>query len=377
MSDGPILRVSGVPYQGWELLRVNKSLDQICGTFQAQISDRLTEGGEEAVERWPIKRNAPCTIETSSGEVLLTAYAETITPAYNGRQHTIMISGRGITCDLVDCSYIDEKREWIDETVESIVKKICEPFEILVVVEANAAFQATDASKKLDRFEYNEGETAGATIQRACGLRALRAIDLGDGRITLLHSGDEQADDVLRSGINIKSARGTGSDRDRFGLYIVKASSLDTDLTDEDDEEDFIEPEGREEDPAIFSATPHDEDKRFRPFVIQSNGVSTNAECKQQAEWIARQRAGDSREWQILTGGWEQSNGKLWPLNRKTLVVDPFMGLDGLMLISALGFEFGRQGSQTKIGVSFPEKYELLDTGDNLVNVTDQFDGGE
>ena len=377
MSDGPILRVSGVPYQGWELLRVNKSLDQICGTFQAQISDRLTEGGDEAVERWPIKRNAPCTIETSSGEVLLTAYAETITPAYNGRQHTIMISGRGITCDLVDCSYIDEKREWIDETVKAIVEKICEPFDIVVAVETNAAFQATDASKKLDRFEYNEGETAGATIQRACGLRALRAIDLGDGRITLLHSGDEQADDVLRSGINIKSARGTGSDRDRFGLYIVKASSLDTDLTDEDDEEDFIEPEGREEDPAIFSATPHDEDKRFRPFVIQSNGVSTNAECKQQAEWIARQRAGDSREWQILTGGWEQSNGKLWPLNRKTLVVDPFMGLDGLMLISALGFEFGRQGSQTKIGVSFPEKYELLDTGDNLVNVTDQFDGGE
>jgi len=377
MSDGPILRVDGEPYVGWELLRVNKSLDQICGTFQAQISDRLTEGGDEAVERWPIKRNAPCTIETPSGEVLLTAYAETISPAYNGRQHSIMISGRGVTCDLVDCSYIDEKREWIDETVKAIVEKICEPFDIVVAVETNAAFQATDASKKLDRFEYNEGETAGATIQRACGLRALRAIDLGDGRITLLHSGDEQADDVLRSGINIKSARGTGSDRDRFGLYIVKASSLDTDLTDEDDEEDFIEPEGREEDPAIFSATPHDEDKRFRPFVIQSNGVSTNAECKQQAEWIARQRAGDSREWQILTGGWEQSNGKLWPLNRKTLVVDPFMGLDGLMLISALGFEFGRQGSQTKIGVSFPEKYELLDTGDNLVNVTDQFDGGE
>ena len=178
----------------------------------------------------------------------------------------------------------------------------------------------------------------------------------------------------MEQGVNIKSARGSGSDRDRFGLYIVKGQALDTDDDEEDEEENFIEPQDQAIDSAVFGSEPGSTPKRFRPYVYPADSVVSKAECKQVAEWIARQRAGASREWQFTTGKWTQSTGKAWALNKKTLVTDPFMSLDAVLLIYALGFRFGKDGSETRIGVCFPEKYELLDTAENIMNVRDAFD---
>ena len=367
MSDGPILRINGTPYIGWTTLQVNNSLDVLCGSFSAQISDRLTaEGGDAAVERWPIKRGAECTVETASGEVLLTAFVETIAPTYDDKQHQLSVSGRSITCDLVDCSYAGTKREWIDETVFKIIKDLCAPFDITVKpIGHSAAMQAMDMGKKIRRFKVNEGENIAHLIQRAARMRALRPVDLGDGIVSLIHSSDQLSTDSIESGVNIKQARAVGSDRDRYSEYVVKGTALDSDDHDEGDEEEYTAPEGRWKDEAM---------SRPRVLVIHSNGVATNAECEEQAKWEAAVRAGASREFEFLTGGWEQSNGEAWKLNKLTLVTDPFMGLDDVLLTSSLGFRFGLNGSETRISICPPEKYELLDVGDNLVYVTDQFD---
>ncbi|MCL7197601.1 phage tail protein, partial [Escherichia coli] len=76
------------------------------------------------------------------------------------------VSGRDKTGDLVDSSAIHGSGQWTRARLEHIVRDICKPFGIEVLVQ-------TDTGDALDSFSLDDGEKAFDAIDRAARAKAI------------------------------------------------------------------------------------------------------------------------------------------------------------------------------------------------------------
>lgn len=92
------LEINGVKYGGWTKISIRRGIGQVAGTFELSIT-----------ERWPgqpipakIELGASCVV-TVDGAPVITGYVDDVAPSYNAASHTVSVTGRDKTCDLVDC----------------------------------------------------------------------------------------------------------------------------------------------------------------------------------------------------------------------------------------------------------------------------------
>ncbi|MCH5770564.1 phage tail protein, partial [Salmonella enterica] len=76
------------------------------------------------------------------------------------------VSGRDKTGDLVDSSAIHGSGQWKRARLEQIVRDICKPFGIEVLVQ-------TDTGDAIDSFSLDDGEKAFDAIDRAARAKAI------------------------------------------------------------------------------------------------------------------------------------------------------------------------------------------------------------
>lgn len=333
------LKVNGVLYGGWKSLQVDLSMNQFAGAFGFTATD-LFPGN---LGRWQIKMGDECEVVLND-HTLITGYVDQVNIGYDAVSHNIQISGRDKIADLVDCSFIEPSNEWKNISIESIIKKLCLPYNIDVVIDASVA---AEAAKKETEFKINEGETVADAILRLCENKAMLPLTIGDGKLTLTRAGATRTSDMLVFGENIKTGNLVQNDMDRFSNYIVKAQGSGNDnlsLT------DYVQPTGRLSDNVIH---------RYRPTVILSDKKIDNAGAKDLARWEARNRAGAGRSLDYIVQGWLQSNGDPWQINRIVEVKDDFLNINKEYLISQLSFSLNEGGSETNIFLVHPDTYEL------------------
>lgn len=335
------LNLNSVAYGGWKDIQINKSIDQITNTFGFNASD-IQPGNADL---WNVKMGDACTI-TIDGQTVITGYIEDMPISYDGQSHNINISGRDVTCDLIDCSYNGSVNEWINQSANKIIRKLCDPFDIDVYADNNV-LTAVDA--RIEKFVIDQGETVGEIIAKLCRMIAVLPISLGDGKLTLTRAGATKTYDSLELGKNVKSADFNQSNKDRFSVYIVKGQGQGNDNK---SVADFTTCTGQAIDNVIT---------RDRPLVILADKPTTNAQCKDRARWEARLRAGQSRQITYEVQSWTQSNGDVWPINSLVRVKDHFLSLDTTLLISAINFSLNNsEGSITRLTVVDPTTYELM-----------------
>lgn len=121
------LRVNGAFYGGWKTIRIERGIEQIAGTFELSVTDRWAE--QSAVRQ--INPGQPCEVRIDEA-VVITGYVDTVAPQYDKQQHTITVSGRDKTGDLVDCSAIHKSGQWSGRKLDQIAADLCQPFGITV-----------------------------------------------------------------------------------------------------------------------------------------------------------------------------------------------------------------------------------------------------
>lgn len=343
MSDIKV-KIKGVSYTGWSAIEVSQSLDQMCGTFGFTVSDRHTSNPGE----WDIKIGDYCEVEVNS-KIIASGYLEEPVIQYDATSHSVQFSGRDITAELVDCSYVDDtgnnRNEWKGQTLRRLVSTLCDPFGISVDVDLSIL---TEAETVISEMTTNEGDGVAELIKKVCDHKALLPISYGDGRLTLTRAGSKKATDSLELGKNIKACNFTCSDRERYNKYIAKGSSA------EDEFKGLV---------SITSAFGEYIDggiRRYRPLVILVDGDSTKDKCQNIAKFQASRRAGASRSVQYTIQGWTQSDGTPWSLNSMVRVKDHYCRINDTRLISALHFTKNSTGGETtNITLSQKEAYEI------------------
>jgi prophage tail gpP-like protein len=339
--DNISLKVNGHEYSGWTSIQVQRGMDQIAGAFGFQATD-IYPGHSE---KWNITMGSECTV-TVNGKTLITGYVDQIDIFYNMGEHTFEVKGRDKTGDLVDCCYDSAKNQWNNATIQTIVNDLCNSVTVPLVIDPTVTSVVTT---KVPSFKINEGDTLFESISKLCKSIAILPITYGDGKLTLTRARAEYVTDRLEKGKNILAGSFTSSNLDRFKTYIVKSQHSGLD---EWDNESVTQAVGRFDDYVI---------SRNRPLVILSSEKSTSEQCKKQAEWEARYRAGRSRMIEYKIQGWLQSNKDLWPINKRVNVVDDFFGISDNYLITEVSHRLGdSDGSVTELRLMSPDAYDIL-----------------
>lgn len=332
------LFINGEIFSGWTSVIIKKSLEQIAGSFELGFTEKFP--GQTAA--WKIRLGDSCTVSLE-GILVITGFVDDINIAYTDTSHTLLVRGRDITGDLVDCSHIGDVTEWKEQELSKIVNTMCSPFDIPVV-------KSVDTGKNIDH-RINEGDTIFESISKLCKQRSILPVNFGDGKLTLTRVENTELSQVpLVLGENILSGNFVQSNRDRHSKYIIKSQGTGFDeklLT------DFTEPLGESLDANIT---------RYRPLVIISETQGDNASLQERARWESTTRAGRSRKFVCKVQGWKQFPfADLWEINKLVKIKDNESGINDTWLISGLNFSLTETGGTiTEITTMPPVAFQQI-----------------
>ncbi|MBU2249424.1 MAG: hypothetical protein KKD77_21940, partial [Gammaproteobacteria bacterium] len=222
--DEAILKVGGEEIEGWTNVVIEKSMRQITGSFGLSSID-IYPG---LPHRWGMFLGDECVIEINHQKVI-TGYIEDVIINYDAKNHIIQFGGRDKTGDLADCSFDQVAKEWKGLSIKEIIKRVCTPFGIDIVVDASVL---TDANAIWpETVKANEGETAFDLILRLCKMKAILPISYSDGKLTLTRAGTAyKTHDALEQGGNILKGNLDNSNKDRYQTYIIKGQGKGDDF---------------------------------------------------------------------------------------------------------------------------------------------------
>lgn len=320
-SEAVMLEVNGVRWKGWREVSVKRQLDAVAGTFSVSLTDKWKPDARAL----PVTAGMSCRI--LAGETaLLQGYIDHVQYGIGAAEHSISISGRDATADMVDCSAEHSPGEWQNITIHRLAEILAKPFGIRVECTG-------DAGAPLPTVTLQPGETAWEALERYLRMRALLAMPDGKGRVQLAAIGAGRAVTALVQGQNVLSASASYDIRDRFSRYRVLAQQPGSNA-------EF----GAKA--AAVGATVRDPAvSRYRPLTIMAESQADAAAARIRADWERTVRSARSVTVNVTVQGWRQADGSLWPLNALVRATLPYLHVDADLLISSVHYEQNNKGT--------------------------------
>jgi prophage tail gpP-like protein len=329
------LTVGGKIYGGWKKATIRRGLEQVAGTFELEVTERWSD----RMEPWPIRHGDACTVAVA-GQTVLTGFVDDILPSFDAAQHGVVIVGRDATGDLVDCSAIAGSGQWQGRTLLQVAAALCKPFGIPVTAETPVGAPFTTAA-------LQEGETVYEALERAGRMRGVLLVSDGRGGLVITRAGKERIATALVQGENVLRGSATFSLRDRYSRYLCRGADVGSDFTTADQ---AASPSGEAQDKGV---------NRYRPLILIAESPGNSAALRERALWEAAVRMGRSARPVATVQGWSHANG-LWLPNRLVPARIPYLRLDREMLIVAVTYQVGEQGTTSELELCRPEAFALL-----------------
>lgn len=330
------LKVSGQLYGGWQEIRIQRSIEQIAGKFDLRVTERWS--GQD--EPRPIRPGEECQILIDD-QPIITGYVDDVGIDYDAESHSVNVSGRDRTGDLVDCSA--PPTQWSQHTLLDGARRLAKPFGIDVKAEV-------DVGARFPWLTNNPGDTVFDTLDAAAKIRAVLLISDGLGGLVITRASKEPLGVTLALGDNVLACSASFSHKDRFKDYSVlgqRSGWGDTvyGLA-------AAQPSGKSTDSYI---------KRYRPLTIVADKPVDIGGARTRAEWERNVRYGRSQSIAYTVQGWTYAPGKLWPINRLIQVWDKFLGFEEVeRLITGVTFTLDANGTRTELALMPREAFELI-----------------
>ena len=332
MSD-VTLHIKSAIYAGWKKIRISSGVEQLAGRFNLSITERWS--GQDG---WPIVCGDACQLRIDNVPVI-TGYVDDVLPTFAATSHSITITGRDKTGDLVDCSAVHESGAWLNVKLDQIAKDLCRPFGIDVIVNS-------DVGAVFKKFSIQQGETVFEALDRAARMRGVLLTSDGLGNLVITRVGTDRIATALVQGQNIRGGSGQLSHRSRFQSYTVKGMQSGDDWS---SPEQNSQPVATAKDPNI---------KRYRPIVLIAENSGDQAAMAQRANWEAATRKGRGKRATITVGGWQHSAG-LWLPNYVVAVDCPYLKLHRDMLLAGVDYIVDDEGKRCELKLAPPEAFDV------------------
>ena len=327
MSISPAvnLKIDSSSYSGWQTAEISKHIEAISSSFQLSIADIASQD----LSRFPISINSKAVLNIEDRTVI-SGFVDSVDVSYSKDTSSVLIAGRDNTANLVDCSVVLGRDEFLEQSLQQIADALCNPLGVPV---------KASLPVKIPRFKINPGETAFEALDRAAKYQGVLLRPDGLGNLVTAKIGEEVTRSALIEGRNILSASLSLNGSDRYSDYIVKAQNLDQD-----------EPNIEE--------TAKDRLGRYRPLLIVSGTQIDRSAARMLAEWEAAVRAARSFSLTIETPDWRDAKGELWEVGSLVRVVSQRLSIDASLLIKSLRFTKSLdQGTLTSLELTLPGAY--------------------
>ena len=336
MSDDVTLTINGMIFAGWTEVEVITGIDAVASTFSVGVTERWPDHPE----RWVIDAGAPVVVAIG-GEPLITGYVDELSSDISGDSHSITVSGRSKTADLVDCSALNKPGSWSNRSLEAIAQEIATPFGVTLSVEA-----ATGAPFK--KFALQQGESAWEAIERMLKQRGLLGITNAAGNLRLVSPKPGAAGETITQGREPMAIRGRHDVSERFSRYIAKGQAAGDDQANGDV---VAGPKGEASDPGVG---------RYRPLIVMAEDQATTASLETRAKWEATVRAAKAQDAVVKLPNWRRSSGALWTPMQLVNLDAPSAWINDSMMVVSTAFRIDDSGKSVELTLARPEAYSQL-----------------
>ncbi len=317
------LQIGSVIYPYWKTVSISKRIDAVASSFDLTVFGLYASD----FDKIPIKVGNKAGVKLEGIQVV-SGYIDKKTASFSKSDHSIAISGRDNTGDLVDCSIIEGPTQFQNQTLTQIAQRLCNPFGIPVI---------SSAGDIIKSFKIDPGESIFEALERYARIYGYLLRPDGLGNLTIPGIGSTYANSALIQGKNIISASVEYDHSDRFNEYKVFGQNQ---LPDEE-EEGSEEVTGSAKDNGVL---------RYRPKAIISNNSINDNQAKALAEWEATVRAARAISVTIEVQDWKQGENRLWDVNELVRVESPSLGVSAYMLSTGVDFTYSKEeGKKTSI----------------------------
>ena len=229
MSDNKItIEIDGVNFEDYLSGNVSRRMDEFCGTFNFNTT-------KDQSEEYNITEQSYCNIYVN-GKKAMTGVIDNISPSEDPSSSTISISGRDITCDIVDSSLPSSISLSGEFTLVTVIEKVLkalgldEQIKVINQVEDLRSFTSKDiVSSEVDKNAYD------FINDYAQKVSAILNTD-EDGNIVITKAGVKSVPDILLNTTdpigsdesNILSSSSGYDYSKRFYEYIVVSQNNST-----------------------------------------------------------------------------------------------------------------------------------------------------
>jgi prophage tail gpP-like protein len=313
-----ILEVDSVPYEGFKDISAIVSMGAISGSF----SFATTSSGQISL---PIKEGQECRVLIDETPVI-TGFVENINVGYDATTHSIDISGRDKTMDVIDCSSVIKELSGT-LSLESAIRRILDG-NGLTDIEVINEVSGLDSFKDGDIESGEVGEFMFDYIDRYARKRQVLLTRDGNGNILIVRAGTTDAVASLLNVVggtenNIKSASGAYSGTNTFNQYIVRSQQNPV----------ALQNSGTISTSKIVDqmGTAIDADVRAsRILEIRPSQAGSDTDNENFAVWTKNIRRGRAFNYTAVVQGHYQDEDKtrLWVPNELVSIADDFVGME-------------------------------------------------
>ena len=332
-SNDVALLVNGIEYSGWESVKITRSLETAAASFEVSIFDKW----DASKGPWPIFDQDEVKVYVGP-DILIDGYVDKVALSISADAHSMSVSGRDRTADLIDCSVEMRPGTFNNKRIEDIAQALALPYGVSVVTDQ-------DTGPVIAAFKLFPGEKVHEAISRAAIAKNLIVCSGFSGRLALTRSGEKRATDAILEGKNLLSGTADATSVDRFSDYTVEGQSNGQGLA----KNGMI---GKYHDSGVH---------RYRPLMIHAEQKATTEYVTLRAQWEARSRAAKAKSANVTVVGWRQSDGNLWQTNRLVSVTSPSLGLYEDFLIGEVTYELTSSGMVAMLKLVRPDAYTSAD----------------
>jgi prophage tail gpP-like protein len=330
--------------EAWESIRIQRSIDQISGSFSISFADKW----KQTFTNWDLIPGNEIIIMLGLKDVILRGWIDTLDVDVKNDDRTLTMTGRDLTADLVDSSAPTIPSEFKFVNILQLATIFVTPFGIPFAIDV-------PPGEPFAKFTVKQGETVFELLHRAAQLRGLilQSTEIGGLLITDRSSALSQIPTPipLVQGQNVLEAKASYDYSDRFFGYDVKGQGAGNDLINRKGVTQIL---GTSTDPQMR--------RPARRKTIIADGSVDLASAQRRANWEATVRASKAVDVTIKVQGWRQDIlqiGPLWRPNQLVPVVMPYVGLQGnQLLVRAVQFSKSiTEGTTTTLSLTRPDAY--------------------
>lgn len=362
MTDPINIMINGVEYFDFTDVTITKSIETFAGKFV------ITTTSTSNID-FPLKVNSECKILVQ-GEPVINGYIESLIIDYDDKTHSIQVTGRDRTADLVDSTVggsdtsefqLPTKGLTLKQITESLLTKF--NLSSIKVIDNHG----TKPFKKGDIVSAEYGTKVFDFLEKYAKKRQVLLTTDGNGDIvftrtptkqyiTPLLLSDTEPSTILRGSIRYNNSK-------RYNKYLCTTQDNPAALDQFIDTSKITSPSKVAGNESVGQATDN-EVRSSRIYHFESESSSSSEPLNDRAKWEANFRKSQASKWSYTVQGHiAKDDSMIWKPGYKVLVVDSFANLNSYALISSVEYKFNLTGGSKTVLKLLPDiAFSLLIT---------------